>query len=423
MRSGGTRPMGRSLIALLTLLAMLAGAAPSAAQGTEPDAESAPEVRTETDLDPNPEAGRPRVWAIHDSVMLGARTNTRAALPGYEVNFDGFGGFRPQAAPALIARQRHLIDDIVVVALGTNYLGNEANFAADVERTLVALADVDRVIWVNAQVYRRGMLEVNRVLEAAATRWDNVQLADWAGIWRPEYVWAPGDVHLTHPGRDAYAELVRSHVEGDASVGLAPKGAALIEDKRGSLLVTGYAYDPDDEAPVMTRVLINGQVYAEQLARRPRSDLGHLEIGPRHGFRMRLSVPDGVHRVCVEALDLDGKRSRVIGCEQVALHHEPVGSLDRAVPGAGTITLGGWVMDPDRKRPSVAHVYIDGRYVTAVRARVERPDVAAAFGNGSRHGFLFTVPSPPGVHEVCIYGINEMAGWRNPSIGCRTVTV
>ena len=101
----------------------------------------------------------------------------------------------------------------------------------------------------------------------------------------------------------------------------------------------------------------------------------------------------------------------------------PFGWLDVAAGGAGAVDVAGWAIDPFTDEPIDVRVSI-GTQEYVVRADSARPDVGAAFGRGDRHGFVRSIPAPPGEHRVCVHAIAErQPGRGNPLIGCRTVTV
>jgi len=100
----------------------------------------------------------------------------------------------------------------------------------------------------------------------------------------------------------------------------------------------------------------------------------------------------------------------------------PFGSLDVAMGGAGSVSVGGWAIDPDSTGPIQVHVYA-GPVGTAITANGHRPDVGAAFtGFGDSHGFSATVRADPGRQQVCAYGIN-VGGGQNRLLGCKVVDV
>ncbi|MEQ8716145.1 MAG: polysaccharide deacetylase family protein [Acidimicrobiales bacterium] len=109
--------------------------------------------------------------------------------------------------------------------------------------------------------------------------------------------------------------------------------------------------------------------------------------------------------------------------------HRPLGSVDTATAVAGGVKLAGWALDWDVPgTPTRVHVYVDGAFGGEFAASSRRPDVAAATGADARHGFAGFVPTPPGAHEVCVFGLGlDSAGRfdsRNAALGpCRNVRV
>jgi hypothetical protein len=103
----------------------------------------------------------------------------------------------------------------------------------------------------------------------------------------------------------------------------------------------------------------------------------------------------------------------------------PGGSLDAATGTAATLTVNGWALDPDQLATSInVHVYVDGVLAAGAIADKVRNDIAAARpGAGALHGFSASVSAEAGDRTVCVYAINVGAGYTNPLLGCRTVTV
>lgn len=101
------------------------------------------------------------------------------------------------------------------------------------------------------------------------------------------------------------------------------------------------------------------------------------------------------------------------------LNSPPIGHVDSIASTGASLVVRGWVLDPDTTDSIHMHVYVDG-VGTSLLADGPRPDVGAAFGNGSLHGFEVTVPATPGDHRVCVYGIDS-AGGSNPTLWCGTV--
>jgi N-acetylmuramoyl-L-alanine amidase len=115
---------------------------------------------------------------------------------------------------------------------------------------------------------------------------------------------------------------------------------------------------------------------------------------------------------------------RNLVAQRLPAYSSPQGNLDGVVGGLGSVTLSGWVFDPDVPAESISvHVYVDGRPLAALSANRMRADIGAAYPwAGSRHGFSATLTLTPGKHTVCTYGINRSYG-SNKLLGCRAVTV
>lgn len=103
----------------------------------------------------------------------------------------------------------------------------------------------------------------------------------------------------------------------------------------------------------------------------------------------------------------------------------PFGNVDLAQPlGPAQARVAGWAIDPDTSEPIRAHLYVNGRFVRATTANLNRPDIGRAFpGFGNEHGYdLALTGLAAGRNEICVYGINTGPG-GNPLLACRTVTV
>jgi hypothetical protein len=109
---------------------------------------------------------------------------------------------------------------------------------------------------------------------------------------------------------------------------------------------------------------------------------------------------------------------------RMAEYSMPMGALDGAVGGVGSVTVSGWAVDWDQPDvgPTV-HVYVDGRATTALPTPLARPDVARTYPTlGPHAGFRGSFAATPGTHDVCVYAINMGPG-ANRRLGCRTAVV
>ena len=101
-----------------------------------------------------------------------------------------------------------------------------------------------------------------------------------------------------------------------------------------------------------------------------------------------------------------------------AADRQPVGNIEAAEGGAGTIHVKGWTYDPDVPSSSVdVHVYINGSYAFAIPASGSRPDVNSAYGVSGNHGFDYTFSTTErGSVRVAVYAINNNGSGGNPPI-------
>jgi hypothetical protein len=120
------------------------------------------------------------------------------------------------------------------------------------------------------------------------------------------------------------------------------------------------------------------------------------------------------------------------GTTLLASGRPPFGVYDAVSGGAGTVSVSGWIIDPDLARtPTTVHVYVGGSAGSgapgyAITANAYRPDVGAAYPNtGNLHGFSAALPAPAGPNvPVHVYGIDVGGAWAgNIYLGVRNATV
>ena len=195
----------------------------------------------------------------------------------------------------------------------------------------------------------------------------------------------------------------------------------------GSVELSGWALDPDTAAPIDVHVYVDGRWGGATTANGDRPDVALVYplYGPLHGFRLHIEgVGAGRHTVCAYGINVAaGSTNPSLGCRDVTVSGDPVGSLD-GVGTVGGLRVGGWAIDPDTTAPVAVHVYVDGRWAGQGAANRDRPDVGAAFpAYGSAHGYEVGVPDPAdGVHQVCVYALSVGPG-INTRLGCQTVTI
>ncbi|HBF27060.1 MAG TPA: hypothetical protein DDW61_04655 [Actinobacteria bacterium] len=146
------------------------------------------------------------VSVIGDSVVLGARSAIKEAMPGARVDAKVSrmpGGFTGRVKKL---DRREKLANVVVVHPATNGVIN----AKILRSILDPLTDYERVVIVNASVPRSWEKQNNKVIAKVTPDYPNVVVADWksASDGRSEYFVSDG-VHLTGSGAAAFAEVIR----------------------------------------------------------------------------------------------------------------------------------------------------------------------------------------------------------------------
>jgi hypothetical protein len=203
-------------------------------------------------------------------------------------------------------------------------------------------------------------------------------------------------------------------------------GLDTVEAAGGGVRVAGWAIDWDTNSPVDVDIYVDGQVVSTVRANGYRPDVasGFPGMGPNHGFDAVVPVTGGAHDVCAWIKNAGPASntflSGLLGCRPVS-SHSPFGTLDVLDVGRGSITVGGWAIDPDTNAPIQVQVQVGGNSAT-VLADQPRPDVDAAFHQGPNHGFRTTIAAPAGIQRVLVYALNQGTG-GNTLIADRTIEI
>ena len=210
-RLGVARGAGRALLSVL-LVAMVAAACGSES-GRGGAVGGAPVLAPTTTIDPRDEPlgpGPATVWVVGDSVILGAKAQVPAALPGWKVTFDAKESRRIQAGISLLKARTGRAPRVVVIHLCTNWA--EPDYAGQIDKAMAALDGVDRVVWVTCEPWRKEVAAADADIEAAADRYPNLVVADWAAVAEtPGYAYRD-HLHLKTPGAVALAALVATKI-------------------------------------------------------------------------------------------------------------------------------------------------------------------------------------------------------------------
>jgi hypothetical protein len=149
------------------------------------------------------------VTAIGDSVMLGASSALRAAIPSIEVDAVVSRQWDPGVATVDSDRGSGRLRPTLVVDLGTNGTVSAPQFDAMVR----AAAGTRRVVFVTVRVPRSWEASVNATLRAGVARHPGAVLSDWyaASAGHPEW-FGPDGYHLQPAGARALAALIAGAV-------------------------------------------------------------------------------------------------------------------------------------------------------------------------------------------------------------------
>lgn len=192
----------------------------------------------------------------------------------------------------------------------------------------------------------------------------------------------------------------------------------------GGVTFTGWAIDASTTDPISVHVYVNALSYGV-VAGEARADIGSKfpDFGANHGFSVTVPAVPGPHTACAYGINVGPGSNTLLGCTTVIVPDgSPIGQLGNVSAGPEAIHVDGWALDPDVTSPISVHVYVDNLSYGYL-ADEEVPALATSHpGKGTAHGFSATIPTTPGQHNVCLYGIN-VAGGSNKLLGCRLVTV
>ena len=159
--------------------------------------------------DPDGPPGRNSVMVIGDSVFIGTAAAIPAALPDWVVTYDAEGNRRLAQAIDLIVERKDEVGGAVVIHLGNNYIpGEGGEFSTQIDTMMLHLWFVPQVVWVTVPEVNTGRAEMNEDIRAAADRWPNMVVVDWAPVIAANPDWSWDGLHLTPAGRAAMADAL-----------------------------------------------------------------------------------------------------------------------------------------------------------------------------------------------------------------------
>lgn len=197
---------------------LVASAAPTlplpAAPAEQVPAPVAPAVpaRPEEPAAPGPRlSGGEHLYALGDSVLLGAQAHLRERIPGIEV--DAAVGRQARHALKVVEGWHDRLDGgaMVLLHLGTNGYINEGQL----RELLTALAGCKAVLLVTVHADRRWTAPNNALLARMAQDYANVRVIDWSGASaaRPDWFVKDG-IHLSRRGILAYSARIEAATGG-----------------------------------------------------------------------------------------------------------------------------------------------------------------------------------------------------------------
>ncbi|MCL1597857.1 MAG: hypothetical protein M3094_01635, partial [Actinomycetia bacterium] len=190
-------------IALIVAFIIIgAGCVPA---GADPEGVAADPRQTTSSVDASAGSSPdPVVWAIGDSLMVGAADQLVDARPTMLI--DAQEGRTFESGIDVLEHQLAAgSPDVLILALGTN---NGAT-SEQVERVMRLASDIDKVVFVNVSVPRPWESATNASLFEAAAIYATATLADWkaeseagTGLFRAD------GYHLTTEGIDAWVAMI-----------------------------------------------------------------------------------------------------------------------------------------------------------------------------------------------------------------------
>jgi peptidoglycan/LPS O-acetylase OafA/YrhL len=161
--------------------------------------------------DPRPQRRRrpPRIIALGDSVMIGARDQLRARL-GKGFSMSARVGRQADEFVAIVQRLRRHghTPDAMIIQMGNN----GPLYGESMEAIQKATSEVGELYLINDHAPVSWVGQSNHAIAEAAEDWPHTTLIDWSSVAasRDGLLW--DDLHLTPAGAGAYARLVSSAV-------------------------------------------------------------------------------------------------------------------------------------------------------------------------------------------------------------------
>ncbi len=176
-----------------------------------PNSEAASRTNASTTTTTGQPSSSEKILAIGDSVMLGAKADLMAEMPGIAVDAVKSRQFGEAVGIVGYYKQNNILPPIVVVHLGTNGV-----ITAPALDQIMSLTGDRRVFFVNDRVPRVWETGNDALLISEVAKFKTAQLLDWRSFSGCHSDWfVPEDgFHLEPPGQHGYAMFIKSAIDG-----------------------------------------------------------------------------------------------------------------------------------------------------------------------------------------------------------------
>jgi hypothetical protein len=181
------------------------------------------------------------------------------------------------------------------------------------------------------------------------------------------------------------------------------------------LQVTGWAVDPATANPTSIYISVDGKG-ASYPADKPLNWIEGLYpgLGQNHGYSQFVKATPGRHEVCVSQAN-----GVSLGCKTVTTPSDTraAAAVDLVEGVPGGVRLKGWSVNKQSSAQTYVWVNVDGsgRAYKVDQRLSWTPNLYPNVGN--LHGYDVLAAATPGLHTVCIYGVDSIL------LGCYKVTV
>lgn len=164
----------------------------------------------------------PRVTMITDSIgdALYSSSHERDTLAqGLDFRLEAqacrklaTGGCYDGTPPSVLETVQQLgpeLGQVVVVEVGYNDYAEEYGTGLDAVLAALTAVGVEKVVWVTLRESQSTWAEINGQIRAAATRWPQLTIADWAPMAAANPAWFSDNAHLNGAGAAGFADFLR----------------------------------------------------------------------------------------------------------------------------------------------------------------------------------------------------------------------